>query len=129
MLNFIKWVLIILTSMFLAWLIPLLFWGYGLSSINSLSEKEKNIHAKEITTVISSGLKPVMDDIFKSALPKIKPVTVKPKVSRPQYTKSKKSNVSIRDKACNDAIFRVMRDKSKKAKEEKIILCSHNTKS
>jgi len=50
------------------------------------------------------------------------------KISTYHYTKPNKSIVSLQDKACNDAIFKAMSDKSEEAQKAKKELCSHNLK-
>ncbi len=51
-----------------------------------------------------------------------------PKTSTFQYTKPKKSLVSLQDKACNDAILKAMSAKSEEATTAKKELCLHNLK-
>ncbi|MGL1956089.1 MAG: hypothetical protein OCD00_02060 [Colwellia sp.] len=56
----------------------------------------------------------------------IPPVKTVPVVATVNYTKPKKSKISLKDKACNDAIFKAMSDKSKDAQANKKRLCVHN---
>ncbi len=64
-------------------------------------------------------------DMFVISVPKAKPVN---NTSTFEYTKPRKSTISSKDKACNEAIFKVMSDKSEEAKTAKKKLCAHNLK-
>jgi hypothetical protein len=125
--NFIKWFVVIVSSLMtfwvISWLISLFFLKTGIEAISSIQHDSlESIKQQEVE---------MRKDMIKDAralFPVIKPPSKPLKVAKIEFTKARKSSVSRADKLCNDAIFAAMGDRSDEAKQAKKDACAHNMK-
>jgi len=128
MLRYLKWFFLIVFSIFFANLLMLKFTVYSFNSFFEDDIKRMNSEIPKLQKQYeNTALKMAREARKMVVTPVSKPEPVN-KVATFEYTKPRKSNISLRDKACNDAIFKTMSDKSEEAKAAKKELCAHNLK-
>ena len=126
MFRSLKWIFIIVFSLFLFVFLFMWFISQGIDSslendYISNDESIQKLQQKHIETI-----RQINKEVKEKFSIKVPDVVAVNKTATYQYTKPRKSTISNEDKACNSAIFQAMNDKSKESQENKKLLCSHN---
>ncbi|WP_057831288.1 hypothetical protein [Colwellia sp. TT2012] len=122
--NFIKWVFIIVFSLFSFVFLFFKFLSIGVNHAieNDLISNDKTIQ-KIQKQYVDTALKMSKEMTKQFQIPQPKP---RPKISKISFSKLNKHSISSADKLCNAAIFIAMNDRSIEAKQAKKSACSHN---